>query len=114
MAGSPAPVEDRFDTNNKQQHTMVAGNSNNIGGFQHLPVNTYMGNCSGNAEDEALLAKMCTISMKLSSNCFASNNNDVRESNVDIATGNVIIKSLSGRNYDSFAPSAMKSTELPR
>jgi hypothetical protein len=52
--------------------------------------------------------------MKSSSNCFAGNNNYVGESKVDIATENVSIKSLSGRNDDNVAPSSVKSTEATK
>jgi hypothetical protein len=46
-------------------------NSNDAGGFQRPPVNTYTGDRGGSAEDEALLAELRAISTKLSSNRFA-------------------------------------------
>jgi hypothetical protein len=72
IATHPAPAENRSDTNNKQQHTIaIPGNSNNVGGFQHPPVNRYTGDRRGSAKEEALLAKLHAIFMKSSSNCIA-------------------------------------------
>ena len=72
IAAPPAPAEDRGDTNNHQQHTITMGvNSNDTGGFQRPPINTYTGDRGGSAEDEALLAELRAISMKSSSNRFA-------------------------------------------
>ncbi len=72
IAAPSAPVEDKCDANNKQQHTMaITGNSNNVGGFKCPPVNMYTGDRNNSAQDEVLLAELHAISMKLSSNHFA-------------------------------------------
>jgi cytoskeleton-associated protein 5 len=112
IAAPPAPAEDRGDTNNHQQHTITMGvNSNDTGGFQRPPINTYTGDRGGNAEDEALLAELRAISMRSSSYRFAGVEGDVAESKIDIVTGSVSIRSISGENDDVVAPSPRKSTE---
>jgi len=112
IAAPPTSAEDRGDKNSKQQHTMAVGvSSNDIGGFQRPPGNTYTGDRGGSAEDEALLAELRAISMKSSSNRFAGDEDGVEESKIDISSGNVSINSLSEKNDDSVAPSSVKSTE---
>ena len=111
IAAPPAPAEDRGDSNSNQQHTITMGvNSNDTGGFQRPPINTYTGDRGGNAEDEALLAELRAISMRSSSNRFAGDEGDVAESKIDIVTGSVSIKSVSGENTHN----SIKSTEATK
>jgi hypothetical protein len=78
ITGPSAPAEDRDDINDKQSHTMtMVENSNDGGGFQRPPANTYTGDRGGNAEDEELLAELRAISMKSAKNRFAGVENDV-------------------------------------
>ena len=96
IAAPPASAEDGGDTNSKQQHTMAMGvNSNDIGGFQRPPVNTYTGDRGGSAEDEALLAELRAISMKSSSNRFTG----------DVAEVSAIQSRVEGLDIDPKAQS---------
>ena len=78
ISGPPAPAEDRDNINNKLSHTMtMAGNSNDGGGFQRPPANTYTGDRGGSAGDDELLAELRAISMKSAKHRFAGDENDV-------------------------------------